>query len=139
MPNTVATGVLATEGNELSTSFHAGKASAVRCWREAVDASGLDDKVLAADAGMSAGYYSKVASGEQGDLLGLVYRLGAQHPELRRDFICRLAEFEMADPFLRAVQDLHKATMRVMVLSGERVPMRMARATVPDRPERKTA
>lgn len=130
----------ATEGNEVSTGFQAReKADAVRCWQQAVDASGLDDKVLAADAGMSKGYYSKVSSGEQGDLLGLVYRLGVIHPDLRHDFICRLAEIEMADPLQRAAEQLARASMRFLMLRGEHLPLRMAKATTADRKQRRSA
>lgn len=127
---------LETEANEVATGFQADKADAVRCWQQAVDASGLDDKVLAADARMSKGYYSKVASGEQGDLLGLVYRLGEKHPDLRHDFFCRLAELEMADPLDRAAEQLVRASVRFLRLRGERLPLRMANATAADRKRR---
>lgn len=122
---------VATEGNKVSTGFHLGhKATAVRCWRDAVDAAGIDDKVLAADAHMSRGHYSKIATGQQGDLLGLVDKLGEHHPALREDFFARLTEAENIDPVQSAAEQLVLAATRFLRLSASSIPKRMARAAV---------
>jgi hypothetical protein len=116
-----------TEGNEVSTGFlDSDKTVAVRCWLEAIAATGLDDKVLADEARVSRGYFSKISNGGQGDLLGLVYRVGRKRPELRLDFLCRLAEAEGADPVAIAAQHLAAAALRFLTLRA-RLPERIGR------------
>jgi hypothetical protein len=125
----VAAAEVATEGNKVSTSFHLShKATAVRCWQDAVDATGLDDKVLAVDARMTPSHYSKVATGQQGDLLGLVDKLGEIHPALRADFFARLTEAQGIDPVQSAAEQLVLAATRFLRLSAAGTPKRMARA-----------
>lgn len=123
---------LETEGNEVSTSFQRDKDRAVRCWQETVTASGLDDKVLASEVGMTKGYYSKVANGEQGDLLGLVYRLPKERAAMRADFFARLAEVERIDVVTLAAETLVAAAIRFLKVRGDMAsaPMRMAKAGV---------
>lgn len=131
MRTKVATGEVATEGNKVSTSFHLGhKATAVRCWQAAVDATGIDDKVLAADARMTPSHFSKVATGQQGDLLGLVDKLGEKHPTLRDDFFARLTEAQSIDPVQSAAEQLVLAATRFLRLSASASQKRMATATL---------
>lgn len=118
MANSLSNATLETEGNEVATGFQADKDRAVRCWIEAVDASGLDDKVLAIECGMSKGYYSKVAAGEQGDLLGLVYRLPKERASLRADFFARLAAAERVDLESAAAEQLIVAAVRFLSARG---------------------
>lgn len=125
---------VATEGNKVATSFQ-GKAAMVKCWQDLVDESGLQDKVLAAAAGCSKGQYSKVASGQQGDLLGLICAVGEKHPHLKREFFARCAELECIDPLAWAAEQIAKASLRFLRLRGE-VPRRMAKAHVADRKKR---
>lgn len=103
----------------------------MRLWRAIVERSGLDDKVIAADADMTPQYYSKVASGSQGDLLGLAFRVGKTHPELHRQFIDGLAALESVDPYADAVEQLHGAALRVLRMQ---VPMRASRFAKADLP-----
>lgn len=127
----VATAEVETEGNKVSTSFHLPqKTTAIRCWEAAVGAARLDDKVLAADARVSRGHYSKIASGSQGDLLGLIYRIGAKRPSLLKDFIVRLAEAEAVDPRAAAAEQLALAALRYLHVNGIALPLRMAKADV---------
>jgi AraC-like DNA-binding protein len=126
--STVASSKLETEGNEVATGFQSdGKTAAVCCWLKAVERSGISDKVLAADARMSRGHFSKVSNGVQGDLLSLVYRVGRKHPELRLDFFCRLAEAEGADPIVMAAQQLAAAALRFLTLRSRTLPTRADR------------
>ena len=122
MPGSVATHAAAMEGNPVSTGFQHDKVVAVRCWQEVLQlarAAGVDDEMLAAEAGMSAGYFSKVSSGQQGDLLGLSYRLRVKRPELHRAFISRLAAHEaVANPLIVAVDEMMSAAQRVLVLAA---------------------
>lgn len=120
-----------TEGEQVpSTRQEDVKAVAVKCWREIVDHSGVDDKVLAIDIGMTPKYYSKIAAGEQGCLLNLIYLVGRKRPELRREFIARLAEREDVDLLTQATEQLATAAIRFLRLRGIVVPARalMAKA-----------
>lgn len=118
--------MLETTRNAVGTDCQ-GKDVAVRCWREAVAASGLADKELAADAGLTAPHYSKIANGAQGDLLGLAYRVGRVYPQLRSDFIARLAEAEAVDPRLDAIRDTFQAMYRLMRVLSAPVAVRRVR------------
>lgn len=107
------------EGNAVSIDFRPDdKAAAVRCWQQTLARSGVDDRVLAAELGMSSGHFSKISTGVQGDLLGLIFRVGARRPELRRDFVARLAEREHVDPKVVAAEDLVITAMRFLKLCG---------------------
>lgn len=117
---------LATEGNKVSSSFQ-GKAAIVKCWNTVTEESGLQDKELAGAAGCSKGQYSKVASGQQGDLLGLICSVAEKYPELKREFIARIAEQELIDPLALAAEQIAKASLRFLRLRGEG-PRRMAKA-----------
>jgi hypothetical protein len=88
------------------------KADAVQIWAEVT--RHIDDKVLAAEVSMSRGYYSRVANGQQGDLLDLAYRLPAKHAGIRAAFFARLAEAEARDPFGVAVEELVIVALRVL-------------------------
>lgn len=125
MGNKVATVDLETEGNEVSTSFH--RDTAVRCFREALDASGVDDKVLADECGMSRGYFSKRASGQQGSLFDLAYQLPARRASIRADFFSRLAEQENLDPVTQAAEQAVMAALRLIRVC-QRGSSRMAKA-----------
>lgn len=106
-----------TEGNSVATSCqHDDNTVAVRCWQEVT--KGVADKVLAAECAMSRGHYSKVASGMQGDLIGLVFRVGRRRPAMRKAFIALLAEHEGVDPLTAAVEQLVLASVRVLRLHG---------------------
>lgn len=118
---------LETEGNEVASSCQEREA-ALRCWRDLVDTSGLQDKVLADAAGMKVPHFSKVSSGQQGDFLGMIFRIGKTYPELRSAFIERLAEIERADPLAQALEQLIHAALRVVRLQAERVPKRIPKA-----------
>lgn len=124
MNRSVTTYEVATEGNSLDSSCRQDIRRAVGCWRQTVTSSGLSDKEIAIDAGLTPQYYSKIASGAQGDLLGLVYRVGVAHPELRRDFVTRLAEAEAVDPMISAARDTLEACYRLMCMVGAKVPTR---------------
>lgn len=107
------------EGEEVATGFHVDdNAVPVRCWKQVTDTSGVADKVLADECEMSRGHYSKVASGAQGDLLGLVYRVGKRRPGMRRAFIALLAEHEGVDPVTAAAEHLLEATVRFLRVRG---------------------
>ena len=125
--STVAGPRVESEGNEVSSGFQDDKSVAVRCWRDAIDRSGIDDNVLAKDARVSASYFSKVSSGEQGDLLGLAYRVGRKHPEIRLDFLLTLAEEEGADPLVVAAQQLASAALRFLTIRSRTLPARADR------------
>jgi transcriptional regulator with XRE-family HTH domain len=129
-----------TTGRECATSCQtpavvetAGKTIAIDCLAAAIDGSLVPRKVLADECGMSEGYFSKVARGEQGDFLGLVYRLRA---DIRRDFAQRLAAAESADPEELAAEQLAAAAIQFLKLRG--VAIRMARANDQNR-KRKVA
>ena len=110
-----------TERNEVSSAFQIDRDVAIRCWREVLQFGGVAHNVLAAELGMSESYFSRVSAGEQGDLLGLIYRIGERRPELRRAFVCRLHEREMADPVTVAAGDLVSAAVRFLQLRGSLV------------------
>jgi len=120
---------VATEGNEVASSFH-DREAAIRCWRHIVENSGLQDKELADAAGMTPSYFSKVSAGVQGDLLGMVVQIGHTYPALRRRFIVGLAVIEGADPLAEAAEQLIAAASRFLRLQTETFPMRMARASL---------
>lgn len=110
---------LSTEGNEVSSGFQvADKDVAVRIWRDVVEHSGVDDKVLALECGISRSYFSKISSGEQGCLLALVYSVGQQRPELRREFLARLAEHDGLDLEAVAAEQLAVSALRYLRLRG---------------------
>jgi hypothetical protein len=119
-----------TDRAEVASGFqHVEKRVALRIWYEVTAA--IDDKVLADDCGVSRSYYSKVASGAQGDLLDLVYRVGKKRPELRREFFVRLAEHEGVDPVSAAAEQMVVAALRFLRLRGLRVvKSRMAKAAL---------
>ncbi len=109
----------ATEGNGSATDCHqapavetGGKRLAIRCLNDAIDASGVARKQLAEDCGWSEGHFSKVASGQQGELLDLAYRLPAHRAAIRSDFLNRLADLEMTDPLEEATEQLAIAAVR---------------------------
>ena len=116
-------------GNEVATSFQRDKAFAVRCWQDAVAASGLDDKAIAAECGMSRGYYSKVASGQQGDLIELAYRLPGRLAFIRADFFDRLAQSEQHDPLGHATEQMAVAAIRFLraARAASQLPRRASR------------
>jgi hypothetical protein len=118
------------DGATVAGSFQdVDKRVAVRIWYDVTAA--IDDKELAYDCGLSRSYYSKIASGEQGDLLGLVYRVGKKRPELRREFFVRLAEHEGVDPVSAAAEQMVVAALRFLRLRGLRVvKSRMAKAAL---------
>lgn len=104
---------LETTGKNLSTSCPPfGKDEALRLLNAAIDASAIPRKVLAEDlCGMSQGNFSKVTSGEQGDVFSLVFRLPT---DVRRDFFDRLVEADYADPLERAAEQLALAAVRFL-------------------------
>lgn len=108
------------------------RANAIGCWRQVMDRCGLQEKVLADAAGMSASHFSKVSNGLQGDLLGLVIQIGRTYPAVRRAFILALAELEGADPLVHAAEQAAHACMRFMRLMAEAQPMRMASVALPE-------
>ncbi len=132
MDSTIGDGVLETEGNLIDGSCHE-KEAAVQCWTLTLEHGGVADKVLADECGMSRGYFSKISSGQQGDLLNLIYIVGRKRPELRREFIARLAEQEDTDLLTQAAEQLTTAAIRFLRLRGIVLPVRasrMAKATL---------
>lgn len=127
-----------SEGDSVASSCQ-DRDAAVRCWRTIVATSGLQEKVIAAAAGMTPSYYSKVASGQQGDFLGMIFTVGQSFPAMKRAFIAGLAEIEGADPLTQAVEQLVTAALRFMKLQSEVLPLRMARATLSDERKRGVA
>ncbi len=126
------------EGNTVATSSR--KDDAVRLWRELVDTCGEKEEVLARTLGVSKSYFSKVSSGQQGDLLGLVLALGETYPSLRRDFLLGLADLEEADARMRAAQQLTQAAMDFLLVHADALPKkRMARAGLSVQASRRTA
>lgn len=127
--STVPSVPVETEGNPDASECH-DKDIPVRCWTETLDHGGVADKVLADECGMSRGYFSKVSSGQQGDLLNLIYLVGRKRPELRREFIARLAEREDTDLLTQATEQLATAAIRFLRLRGIVLPARalMAKA-----------
>lgn len=121
MSNSVPGGELSREGNEVASGFH-DREAAVRCWRGIVETCKLQDKELADAAGMSTSYFSKVSSGQQGDLLGMVIVIGQTYPTLRRAFVLGLAEIEGGDPEVEAAEQLIHMAQRF-------IKLRMARAS----------
>jgi hypothetical protein len=103
----------------------------LKCWRDLVDTCGHQEKVLADAAGMTASYFSKVSSGQQGDLLGMVLRVGMTFPALSRAFIAGLQEIEGTDPVVLAAEQLANAAVRFLKLQSE-VQIRMVRANLSD-------
>lgn len=103
----------------LSLSPVKSKDIAVRCWQRVSAESGVDDKVLAAECGWSPGHYSKVATGVQGDLIDLVYRLPAHRSRLRATFFLRLSESEQADPLMQAGEQVIDLMSRFLRLCAE--------------------
>lgn len=137
MDNRLSDDDLPTEGIEVAGSCQRREA-ALRCWRRVVDTCGLQDKALADAAGMTAPHFSKVSSGQQGDFLGMVFRIGQTYPALRRAFISGLAEIEGADPLMQAAEQLATAAMRYLRLQSE-VQIRMARVDYPEERKRGVA
>lgn len=105
--------VLERTGIDLSSDFQSdeGKRLAVRCLSEAI--GDVPHDTLAQECGMSPGYFSKVASGSQGDFIGLIHKL---RPEIRRRWYARMAEIEQADPLARAAEELLLASARYLRL-----------------------
>lgn len=135
MAATIPTRLPEIEGNEVSTSFQvADKRVAIVCWQQAVDAAGVDDKVLADDCGISRGYYSKVASGQQGDLLDLAYRLPVKHAAIRADWFRRMSESEQIDPVEHAAEQVAAAAIRFLRLRARVGALRMAKSYGHPRP-----
>lgn len=120
-----------TIGNGSDSRFQSvTKADAVRCLQAAIEsflaARGMSRQQLAEDiCGVSAGYFSKITNGDQGDFFGFVY--GKVPGEIRQDFIERLAELERLDPFALALEQLMVAAFRV-IRAGRRQTL-PARAT----------
>lgn len=131
MGTKVAMAVLATQGNEVASSCQElelpDKSRAVRCWQAVVTASGLDDKVIASECGMKPDYYSKVATGKQGDLLDLVYRLPPSLRAMRHEFFARLCEDEQIDLEARAAEQLTVAAIRFLRVRGAVSVQQLAR------------
>lgn len=134
MAHSLASDRRSTEGNIVSNGFQ--KDDAVRCWQASIAA--VDDKVLAAECGMSRGYFSKVSSGQQGDLFDLAARLPAHRASIRADFFGRLAELERVNPLDLAAEQLTAAATRWLRLRSE-FPLRMAKADLGDRREKQSA
>lgn len=132
------TGDLESEGLEVPRSCQ-DREAALSCWRRVLDRSGLQDKVIADAAGMTPAHFSRVSSGQQGDFLGMIFRIGATYPELRRAFIAGLAEIEGADPLTQAAEHLAMAALRFMRLQRETFPLRMAHAELSDERKRGVA
>ncbi len=110
------------------------KEDAVRLWRGIVATyreQGGKESALADAVLMSPGNFSKVSSGQQGDLLGMVLELGKTYPALRRDFLLGLAELEAADPLTLAGERLTQAAIDFLLVQAEIIPKRMAHATLP--------
>lgn len=126
MASTVPILDVETEGNPDGIDCQE-KDVAVRCWTETLDHGGVADKVLASECGMSRGYFSKISSGQQGDLLALIYLVGRKRPDLRREFIARLAECEDTDLLTQATEQLTVAAIRFLRLRGIVVPTRRRR------------
>lgn len=133
MSSSVPNDAVETEGIEVPKSFQ-GREQAIQCWRAVVDKSGHQDKVLAAAARMTPSYFSKVSSGQQGCLLGMVYSIGEKFPELRRAFFARLHELEAEhepvstiDDVAGLVREIERIVGALVRLHGE-IPLRMARA-----------
>lgn len=130
MSNTMNDSQVETIGNGSASGFHGTtKADAVRCLQAAIEsflaARSMSRDQLAEDiCGMSAGYFSKVSNGEQGDFFGLVY--GKLPGEIRQDFVERLAELERLDPFALALEQLMVAAFRV-IRTGRTMPARASR------------
>lgn len=121
MPPMVRHGDSATEGNRVSIGFQ--KEAAVRCWRQTVEHCGFQEQELADAAGVSKGYFSKVSSGQQGDLLGLIFQVGEKLPAVRRDFVSRLAEQEQIDLVSHAAEQAALAAIRLIrVVRGRTRP-----------------
>jgi hypothetical protein len=116
MANSFARADVATEGNGVATSFQvdADTRRHARFWTDVVEGAHLQDKDLADLLGWSKGYYSKVASGQQGDLLGMVFQVGLQRPDLRRAFIAKLSDFEQLDPVAVAAEQAAIAAIRLV-------------------------
>lgn len=129
MSNSVNDHELSSEGNEVASCFHDRKQA---LWRDIVDTSGLQEKVIADAAKMTPSYFSKVSSGQQGDMLGMVIVIGETFPHLRRAFIIGLADIEGSDPMVYAAEQLAIAALRFMRVHGAAFPKRMARASLPD-------
>lgn len=128
MSATMSSAVLERTGDVVSSDFHTpdGKRIAVNCLSEAI--GDVAHETLAKECGMSPGYFSKVASGQQGDFIGLIHKL---RPEIRQKWYARMAELEAADPLARAAEDLLRASARYLQLCG--VAKVMAKATLGDR------
>lgn len=144
MSRTVSAVAVATEGNDFSASFHdrapvesAGKSVAIGFLNDVIAESKVPRKVLADECGWSEGQFSKVASGQQGDPLDLVYRLPVTRAGIRRQFFDRLAASEqVADPLDEATEQLAIAAIRwfrVRVSATLPSRPRMVRASVPVR------
>jgi hypothetical protein len=99
--------------------------------------AGIDHKVLADELGVSRGYYSKVARGEQGDLLELLFRLPPHRAPLRASFFVRLAEAEACDPIVSAWEDAERAVSRFLRLCA--VKFQPAKANLVEQSERRRA
>lgn len=87
---------------------------ALEAWRAVT--RGIDDKVLAAEIGISRGHYSHVISGEKGDLIDLVYRLPPHRRELRAAFFLKLSESEEAHPLTVAGEAAVAAMTKFLTL-----------------------
>lgn len=100
------------------------------CLAAVVDGCGVPRKALAIECGMSEGYFSKVVSGQQGDVVALLYKL---RPSIRGEFYRRMAALEHADPIDVAAEQLVFAAVQFLRLRG--VKARMAKAVLqePDR------
>lgn len=116
MANSLAAALVATEGNTVASGFQvdADARRHARFWADVIDAAHLQDKDVSDLLGWSKGYYSKVASGQQGDLLGMVFQVGQQRPDLRRAFIAKLSDFEQLDPIAVAAEQAAIAAIRLV-------------------------
>ena len=104
----------------------AGKKAAVRFLTEAIEghlARTQQTRAALADAcvpPMSEGYFSKRASGQQGDLIEFAFTLPA---EIRAEFFQRLADAEGSDPFLLAAEQFVAMGVRLMRLAARKPKM----------------
>lgn len=109
------------------------KADAVQIWAEVT--RHVPDKVLAIECGISRGYYSRVASGQQGDLIDLAFRLPRERAGIRAAFFTRLAEAEARDPLTTGLEELVIVALRVLRLAQQQTSgrPRMAKAGLEER------
>lgn len=138
MDSRIGEAVVETEGMSDASSCQ-DREEAIRRWRDIVANCGHQEKVIAAAAGMKASHYSKVASGQQGDFLGMIFEVGKTFPGMKQEFIAGLAEHEDADPLTHVLEQINALILRFIKLQAAHVPMRMARAGLSDERKRGVA